>query len=120
MPVESSPDVPTAWVVRTCGPLTISGRVFWLNGGLKMLWAVVNVTGGCWLGRGHRVDVARGQARVAVRQRERVLVGRAVGVLIHRVAGLEHQFRLIRVDRDRPGVQRAAGVVDRSSTMVSV
>ena len=23
----------------------ISGKVFWLNGGLKMLWAVVNVTG---------------------------------------------------------------------------
>ena len=28
VPVETCPEVPTAWVVRTCGPLTISGSVF--------------------------------------------------------------------------------------------
>ena len=66
VPVEPSPAVPTAWVVRTCGPLMISGNVFWLNGGLKMLWAVVNVTAGRELGRRHCVDVARRQAGVAV------------------------------------------------------
>ena len=119
LPVETWPEVPTACVVRTCGPVTISGRVFWLNGGLRMLWAVVNVTGVVGLGRGHRVDVARGQARVAVRQRERVLVGRAVGVLVHRGAGLEHERRRLRVDRDRPAVSEPR-VVDASSTMVSV
>ena len=41
VPVESWPDVPTAIVERTCGPGTISGSVFWLNGGLRMLWALV-------------------------------------------------------------------------------
>ena len=46
VPVESWPEVPTACVEAICGPGTISGRVFWLNGGLRMLWAaVVNVTG---------------------------------------------------------------------------
>ena len=98
LPVEPAPEVPTAWVVRTCGPLMISGKVFWLNGGLKMLWAVVNVTGAVSWGVGHRVDVTRRQAGVTVRELgcvERVFIGRAVGVLIHRITRLEHQLRLI-------------------------
>ena len=43
-----------------------------------------NVTGDRRLGRGDRIDVARRQARE--RRRQRVLVGRAVGVLVHRGA----------------------------------
>ena len=43
--VESWFEVPTACVETICGPGTISGRVVWLNGGLSMLWAVVNVIG---------------------------------------------------------------------------
>ena len=66
LPVETSPDVPTACVVRICGPGTIRGRVFWLNGGLRTpLAPVVNVTGAVELGRRHGVDVARRQAGVA-------------------------------------------------------
>ena len=41
------------------------------------------------LGRGDRVDVARRQARE--RRRHRVLVGRAIGILIHRVARTERR-----------------------------
>src|SRR5262249_49328683 len=40
-PVEG-PLAPTAWVLATCGPGTIIGRVFWSNGPLRML-AAVNV-----------------------------------------------------------------------------
>ena len=73
-------------VPTTCGPGTISGSVFWLKGGLRMLAAAEERDRRRRLGHGGRVDVARRQARE--RRRHRVLVGRAVGVLVHRVAGL--------------------------------
>ena len=46
---------------------------------------------GRWLGRGDRVDVAGRQA--GERCRHRVLVGRAVGILIHRVERAERRRR---------------------------
>ena len=48
----------------TCGPGTISGSVFWLNGGLRMRrGGSEKVTGDVGCGHGDRVDVARRQAR---------------------------------------------------------
>ena len=64
-PLTTCPEVPMTAVETTCGPGTISGRVFWLNGGVRMLWAVVKVIGTVGSGRGHRVDVARRQARAS-------------------------------------------------------
>ena len=107
VPVESWPEVPTACVEAICGPGTISGRVFWLNGGLRMLCGGGERDRRRQLGRGHRVDVARRRAGVAVGQRHRVLVGGAVGVLVDRSADLDPQGRQLRVDRDRPAGQRA-------------
>ena len=58
------------------------------------------------LGRGDRVDVARRRARE--RRRHRVLVGRAVGILIHRVARPE---RRADVGLDRRADGKACTVV---------
>ena len=51
-PVDCCPEVPTASVEAICGPGTIRGSVFWLNGGLRMLSAVVKVTGAASWGVG--------------------------------------------------------------------
>ena len=92
--VPSAPSPPGTEVLRTCGPGTIKRQGVLIERGLRMLvGAQLNVTRhvlGRQVGRGDRVDIAG--VRPVNARRHRVLVGRAIGILIDRVDVAERRM----------------------------